>query len=676
MNDIPSESGESNDWLKIARDCYTSSTSYLDTNFRKTFERNISLFQSKHPSGSKYNSPEYKHRSRLFRPKSRALVRKNEAAAAAAFFSNTDVVSIDPQDDTDDLQRASAAFMQQLLNYRLDKSIPWFLTVLGAFQDTNVVGVCASYQYWVYKEKPSGEFEIAEDESGEQAYSPIMEVVEDRPCVELLPIENIRFDPGANWTDVVNSSPYFIRMVPMYVSDVRQKMRTEDSKTRRTQWNKYDDSEIRAAMADYDSIRGQREDKKQDPYARQERGLKEFDIVWCHENFVRMDGEEMVYWTLGCMHMLTDPQPLKEVYWHGERPITIGFCNIETHKAIPESPVGMGSEMQKEVNDLANQRRDNVSLVLNKRYIVARNKQVDIQSLLRNVAGSVTMADNPDTDVREMNWPDVTGSAYAEQDRLNVDYDDLTGNFSQSSVMTNRTMNETVGGMSMLRSGASGLTEYTIRTFVETWLEKVLRQLVKLEQYYETDATILSVCGKRAELMMRYGIDHTVDGLLDQELTTRVNVGMNATDPQSKLQKFMGALQAYANVMQMTPDADGEAIRSELFGLAGYRDGARFFQGKDGPRIPPQVKQQLEQMQQQIQAMQDALNDAGMDVEKLELENEKLQADRTIQKAKAASEMAKASAGMDLTQAQTLKTLAEAGYLPSAALEQAGTNEG
>ena len=99
MNETPS--GEKKDeWLEIAADAFSASTSYMEANYRKTFERNIALFQSRHPSGSKYLSQAFKSRSRLFRPKTKSVVRKNEAAAAAAFFANVDVVTIEPQDDS------------------------------------------------------------------------------------------------------------------------------------------------------------------------------------------------------------------------------------------------------------------------------------------------------------------------------------------------------------------------------------------------------------------------------------------------------------------------------------------------------------------------------------------------------------------------------------------------
>jgi hypothetical protein len=70
-------------------------------------------------------------------------VRKNEATAALAFFSNPDVVSVDPVNEEDEAQSWAALVMKELLQYRLTKTIPWFLTVIGGFQDAMTVGLVA-----------------------------------------------------------------------------------------------------------------------------------------------------------------------------------------------------------------------------------------------------------------------------------------------------------------------------------------------------------------------------------------------------------------------------------------------------------------------------------------------------------------------------------------------------
>ena len=183
------------------------------------------------------------------------------------------------------------------------------------------------------------------------------------------------------------------------------------------------------------------------------------------------------------------------------------------------------------------------------------------------------------------------------------------GGLNSGSVMTNRKLNETVGGMKIMAQGANNLTEYTIRVFVETWVEPQLRLLMKCEQYYESDQTILAVAGKKAApLMQKFGMDQVTDWLLINDLTLNVNVGMGATDPDARFQHFMQATGAFLQMVpNLPPDANIEEIRNELFGLAGYRDGARFFSGQGDPRIRHLMEQlenaakQVDQLKMQVQ---------------------------------------------------------------------------
>lgn len=626
------------DYLKLCKDAYDSSTTYVDANYRKNWEDSLRMFQSKHPKDSKYLSDSFKYRSKIFRPKTRSVVRKNEAAAAAAFFANKDVLSTEAVNPMIREQSIGADLMKEVLNYRLQRTIPWFQILIGAIQDAQVVGVVASYQYWKYKEKVTmveqptidaftGLPAIGEDGKPMTMQVEQKEVIEDKPCIELIPIENIRIDPAADWLDPIGSSPYVIRLIPMYAMDVKSMMTSEDPKTGKPKWKKYEDAELRKAASQDDSTRAIRNKDRVDP-ADEEKPLTDYEIVWVHENFFRgEDGVEVVY-SLGVHHLLTGAVPLKEIYFHGEIPVTLGCAVIESHRSLPSSLVELGGELQREANEIANQRLDNVKLALNKRFIAKRGAQVDLQSLVRNVPGSVTLATDPTMDVREVEFSDVTSSSYAEQDRINVDFDELVGNFSGGSVLTNRKMNETVGGMSMISAGATQLTEYMLRTFVETWVEPTLRQLVKLEAAYETDEVVLAIAANKAKLFPKYGVSQVNDSLLKQDLVLTVNVGLGATDPSRKLQGFLGAAKTYAEIMRMVPGANLEEVRNEIFGLAGYKDSQRFFPGGQ-QNLPPEVQQGIQQMQQQMQQMQQQLQQAQQALkdksQELQLEQQKAQ---------------------------------------------------
>jgi len=595
-------SSQTNEWIKLAKDADERSTTYFENNYRKRWEDDLRMFQSKHPRDSKYNADSYKYRSRIFRPKSRSVVRKNEATAALAFFSNPDVMSIDAQNDEDLNQIIAAEVMQHVMQYRLTETIPWFLTVIGGFQDAMTVGLVASMQVWRYKEKMEKKTVQGMDpETGEpvEVEMEVPKILEDKPSIDLFPIENIRFDPAAHWYDVVGTSPYLIMQIPMFVNDVLENMESEDKQGMK--WKRLSKDIILKARVDPDNaMRQARNDSAEDNESLTSQ-FNEFDVVMVHLNFITRGDTCWAYYTLKSTHMLSEPMPVEEMFLHcgdGRPPVQIGFSVLETHKPVPTSLIGLGKELQKEANEIVNQRLDNVKYVLNKRSLVRRGANVDVDSLLRNVPGGITMVNDVEKDIREVNWQDVTSSSYQEQNLVNGDFDELAGNFAQSSVDSNRKLNETVGGMKLMAQGANTITEYSIRVFVETWVQPVLRQLIKLEAAYETDAVVLALAASKAKLFPKYGISEVSDAMLNANLTMSVNVGMGATDPDARLQRFTHATQLYTAVVQSgLPDADVKEFRKQIFGLSGFPNSLKFFDRQKDPQI-----EQLKQVAQQAEA--------------------------------------------------------------------------
>lgn len=587
-------------YLRIAKEAFDTSTTFVDSNYSKDWQDSIRHFQNKHMAGSKYYSDAYKYRSKMFRPKTRAAVRQNEAAVAASFFSQLEIMAHEPEDDNDPFQLAGAALRQELINYRLGRigQIPWFQVCVGAMQEANVYGVVTSKQFWDYEEKKERiPLDGVMNEDGSQAYAEQVVKVKDRPDIKLIPIENVRFDPAAEWTDVVKTSPYFIHMDPVRIGDVRKKIN-------RGEWLPVDESVLLSARnASYDSTRqarsGEREDETDPRFSKE---LSDFDIVWVHENFIREDGEEKHYYTLGTLARLTEVRPLTEVYLHNERPFVVGTCVIEPHKAIPDAPVHLAKGLQKEANEISNSRQDNVKLVLNKRYLVRRGKQVDTQSLVRNAPASVTFVNDIEKDVFPLEFSDVTASAYAEQDRVNLDMDELLGSFSQGSIQSNRKLNETVGGMQLLAGSSNNMSQYLIRVFSETWAEKVINQIDKLEQYYESDINLLNLMASRAGIA-KYGIQQVTKDLLMVPSHVRINVANSAMDPGLRLGMFMEAMKAYTEIrMNMPPDLDPEPIKAYIFGMLGFRNADRFSVDTEGNPQLAQAQQIIEQLQQQLES--------------------------------------------------------------------------
>lgn len=596
VGDVPAEDADKRqpDWLKRAKDSYRFSTSYIDSNYRNKWDDSIRAFNSQHPSGSKYNGELFKKRSNLFRPKTRAIIRKNEAAAAGAFFSNMDLIDVEAGNGGDKKQVISAEVTKQLLQYRLHKTIPWFQVVMGAIQDGQVQGACIAHVYWKFLER--------------HGKDGAKESLEDRPCVDLRPIENIRIDPSADWMDPINTSPYLIDMMPMYWCDVKDRMEHPNPKGQK--WKKYGPSIVFAkSESDDDSTRQARNQLSQDP-SKQKRDVSDYDIVWIHRHIHRWNGEDWEFYTINSERLLTDPEPLKTTVWHGQRPYVLGKVVIETHKPYPTSVPQLVRNLQEEANNIQNQRMDNVLFVLNKGYIAKRGRNVDLSALVRNVPGRIVLADDPETDIKEQSWPDVTQSSYLEQDRIDGDFSDLVGNFNPMQVQAQRTGRESTNTMRMLQGPTNLLTEYMLKTFVETFVQPVLRQLVMLEQHYETDMTILNLAGEKAKIFQKYGVSQMTDAVLDEELTVTVNVGMGATDPVMKMQKFSGALMTYKNLTTkgVPPGMDMGEVYKELMALAGYQQGERFKLDGQDPTVAA-LQQQIQQLTSSIMPLKQKVQD-------------------------------------------------------------------
>jgi len=598
-------------WLRIAREAYDSSSDWIDTNLRDQWDKSLSLFNSQHPPGSKYNTSAYDKRSRFFRPKTRTAVRNLQSAMSVAFFTNEEVLSVQPRNPNDPEQVAAAAVSQSIMQYRLTNTIPWFQTMSAALQDAAVQGVCVSHQYWEFEEQEESYINVDAqnkpviDEEGNPVISKQKTSIKDKPIIELISPENIRIDPASDWSDPIESSPYIIHLIPMYIQDVRQKM--DDG-----EWIDIPTGELLSSDTDdADNTTRLVRDEPREDRLDNDAGFGDIDsykIVWVHKNIIKKEGMDWCYYTAGTDSMLTEPKPLQEMYpWlrTGERPYVMGYTNVEAHKIYPSGTVELTQELQAAANDIWNQRFDNVKLAMNKRYHIRRDRNIDLDALFRSVPGGAVEMDDPDQDVRVIDTKDVTGSAYAEQDRINMDFDELQGNFSTSTVQGARSLNETVGGMSLMASNSGTVTEYVLRTFSETWVERTLKQMLRLEQYYETDVVILELAGDAAaQINEQY--QGVVDDLLKYEVLLKVNVGISATDPLRKIQNLVSGIQMLGELPGFAESLNVPEVVKEVFGNLGYKDGERFVSMEENPQVA-QLTAQIQEMQAYIEGEQGKL---------------------------------------------------------------------
>lgn len=624
------------DLLQIIASFARISKDYQQRTIQRPLHRAYRAWRNEHPEGSKYLGPAWRGRSTLFVPKTRSAIRKNLAGVAASLFSTEDVVHVNAAYEDDPYQRALAATIKGVLDYRLTQAsamhgIPWFMICTGAALDAQITGVSISKQDWDQIEVPTGEYEtvlVPEvdehgepilDESGQpimiEGIVPKMKVVRDRPMVELFPIENALIDPAAPWWNPVQYGRVFAMRIPMGLSDAKAML----AAGAKDGWLEVDDETLLKGRMEEEraGVRRVREGGP-DRYEEGKAPGEPLDIVWLQENFVRIAGVDWHFWSVDRHAFISRVRRVEEVYpaLGGERPYVMGVAQIDTHNVFPMSPVESWQPLQLELNDITNLRLDTLKRSIAPLAKVKKGKGVDLTAVQRRgQPDSILMLDNPEDVILEPT-PGPSGQAYTETSITNANFDELAGVFSTSSVQQSRQLNETVGGMRLMSGAANSVSELDLRVWVETWVEPVLRQLVHLVKHYETDERIVLIAGRKGRVLEQFGYQPTAAEFDYADVTLRVNVGVGAADPMQRIAKLRMALEMLAPMMPImekqgiTPKMD--EIIDEVMGSAGWKDGRRFFEFGEPPE------------QQQDPELQKVMAELGIERDKIQLERDKL----------------------------------------------------
>jgi hypothetical protein len=142
----------------------------MDANWRKQWEDNIAMFQSRHPTGSKYNSDAYKHKLAPVPAQDPFRGEQERGRDCHRVLLQPRCGERGGRERLRPAQVVSAELMQHILNYRLQKTIPWFPILVGAAQTAQVIGIVCSYQYWHYKEKVTTSHQPLTDEMGNPSW--------------------------------------------------------------------------------------------------------------------------------------------------------------------------------------------------------------------------------------------------------------------------------------------------------------------------------------------------------------------------------------------------------------------------------------------------------------------------------------------------------------------------
>lgn len=602
----------SHDLLTLCQLAYEAGGRWFAQTMSRRAKDSYDRFYSRHPAGSKYHTAAFEKRSKIYRPKTRVAIRGIESQAAIAAFGTKEFVNVTPLDKKDKRNVQAAELQQNLLNSRLGgstyskTSIPWYRIYIGAVQEAAVQGVVLSKQMWEYSDYTEktkvthADFETGEQYENEET----RDVVEiDRPVVDLIPLERFRLDPGADWSDPIGSAKFMIHEFPMYVGDIKKRMEAKGPR----KWKQVDASSLagRGGGTDSSQLDRSRNPDSQDKTELND-GLGDYAMVWVQEHLRSTRDGDIIVYTLDNKELLSDEIPLEELYPAG-RPYVLGQMQIEAHRVYSSGLAEVSAQTQDEINNIANLRIDNLTLSMLGRYYFRRGGGVDIRTLLNGGPGSAVGMATLDS-VKWDRPSDVTNSAYEEQDRLSNDFDDVAGVMSQSSIMSNKQLNETVGGMTLLTSTANATQEYMVRTITETWVTPVLQQLLELQAANESDVELLRQAAGAAGIPNSDDMAEAFE-LLQYRCIASPDVGFGASSPDKRIGRITMALETIAKYMpQALQSIDGAEVQKEIWGAVGH-DSERFFPNEED--VDPRVKE----MQAKVDELQKIIDTKQVEVD-------------------------------------------------------------
>lgn len=178
---------------------------------------------------------------------------------------------------------------------------------------------------------------------------------------------------------------------------------------------------------------------------------------------------------------------------YGKRyPVVMGQCLTLAHQLIGEGFPEAQEGPQTSLNVTLNQRKDNVSVLMNGESIVDRYANVDLEALRVSRPANIILSDNPEA-VKQLDKREVTQTAYMEAG-IDMSMMDEVSGVTPGLVGMDKSQKATTSQINFQNAGAKvGLFASII---AQTWFRDLFTQLAYMIQRFETDETIMRVANR------------------------------------------------------------------------------------------------------------------------------------------------------------------------------------
>ena len=514
-------------------------------------------------------------RSALYIPKTLVQVDKWVKTFVNAFYLSDDIVTIQYS-----LDEAKERFTNEVVNRRIEAETAFFMFLTDFAHATVKYGNAVGKTGWQYEER-SEKASYTDPESGETSETTATSPVTDKPFFEVIPFEQIQVDYRCTSIDPAQDSPFFRQWTPMYVTDVQNKFDTKEWKKpkRGVDWDK-----LSEGPWTLDAVRKARQGGMADPTQTNVGSASDgpalsYRQVWVVENYFRSGGTDWTFISLGDEYLLTEPERVTDKFVHSKRPYSITKFNPESFRVVSSGLPAMLSGLQNETNATRNQRRDNVSLGMNKQWLVQRGAGIQLSSLINSRPGAVHLGDRIGDDaIREVPITDVTASSYREEEMTNRDIEEVSGH-SANTLGVQAPDRQTATASAIAASSAGEDEAFRIKCFIETGVRSLLEMFYDNVVELENDPDVLAFAAVNTGLPP----DHTL--LARGELV--INAGMGSTNKELRASKYERIMDKCIQLAAADPSfiQTAKEVMREWLPLSGVKNIERFLPAGPQPQV-------------------------------------------------------------------------------------------
>lgn len=615
--------------MKHLRALYNHSSEWVEQNVSDCWEESLHHFNSEHSKHSVFAREKQranKNVHSIFRPKTRAVIKQQEATLVSALFSTRNMASVKPKSMSDLNQVAHASMAQHMLDTHLgSRNAQWLQTAVGAFQDTKKYGLCIGFVYWDRFQYEENMYEYDEhhrpimDETGAHVHKKQWLTTKNYPRVDLIRPDDFLFDPLCDSRDPANTSSYLIYKKKMYVDDVLAMMEKTAQLSEGFKWIKMDAATI-VNNSDTSSIENQSTkqqlDYAQSPNRETKTSTKQdapagTKTCMVHTNIFKVKGVDYVCWTLSTKKMLTKPVRLVHAFpWlmEGDRPFVVGYSTLETHNNYPQGDIQQVSPLQKETNAIVNLRLDAMAYDVTPRLQMSRQSMIDHGALSASGPGSVIVTNDPTSEIKPITSNTNLGDTFQEQTLIHEQFNDLAGGVSQQTASGNH--NSTTAMLT--GSIATTVQDYSIKMFVDTWLSPTLNQILRCIIMNEMDEGLLYDARNEASKTANLAMDGMPLKPDMRYMDVYCDIGMGNTDPIRKVERLMYGLEKLVNLPGVAERIKPAAVIRETMGALGFLTDSAFFRDdqeqqqylSENPPGPTDIDVKLKDLEHRMQDSQ------------------------------------------------------------------------